>query len=58
MKWQYLVLLDTPETPVGEFELNRYGAEGWELVQVLPEPNQPTAFYFRRPVPFAGLVVV
>lgn len=31
--------------------LNNFGSEGWELVQVVPGPNQDSLVgYFKRPV--------
>jgi hypothetical protein len=42
-KWEYktVVLPDTAD-------LNRFGAEGWELIGVKERPADQAVFYFRR----------
>lgn len=35
--------------------LNNFGADGWELVQVVPGPNPESLVgYFKRPLPADG----
>ena len=48
-KWEYFV---TPLLLHNEAQiLNNWGADGWELVQVIPGPNpEQLVAYFKRPV--------
>ena len=44
-KWEYLV-----RERVGEYELNKLGEDGWELVTIsFSSAGVPDTFYFKRP---------
>jgi hypothetical protein len=47
--WEYKqVVRDlSKETPLNEEELNKFGAEGWELGGILSQGNQ-AHYYFKR----------
>jgi hypothetical protein len=45
--WEYYVYVPSNTAP----ELNRLGAVGWELVQVLPNGPTSTEWIFKRPAP-------
>lgn len=48
-KWEYSTA--PVLSHVSQQILNNFGADGWELVQVLPGPNADTVIgYFKRPV--------
>ena len=45
--WEYYVYVPSNTDP----DLNRFGAQGWELVQVVPGDQRSTAWIFKRPAP-------
>jgi hypothetical protein len=56
-KWEYLTIQITGKVPRAKY-FSEYGAEGWELVQVIEayptltgKADKPTRYYiFKRPI--------
>ncbi len=46
-RWEYTVAVPSNI----DIDLNGYGAQGWELVQVVPGGPTATAWIFKRPKP-------
>ena len=43
-RWEYKSVLLARQA-----DINSYGAAGWELISVIPQPGDNAMFYFRRP---------
>lgn len=49
-RWRYHVL--RTDSPVTVDDLDALGADGWELVAAVPNPDEPTfSLIFKRPAP-------
>ena len=50
-KWEYLARFESEGFSIDRF-LNQLGPEGWELVTVVVDPQEPKRLihYFKRPV--------
>lgn len=49
-KWEYKVVTIRQDNSVGWDDIKEHGAEGWELVTVVPYTTTLVAFYFKRPL--------